>query len=680
MGPTEVNPKIENDLLFGNFDDSGERVMNESDYKDHRDALLFAIDVSRSMTQLSDKLGGVSACELALKSIFDCISSRIIENSYNLTGIILYGVKTCNQCRVLMPLSIPDSSAIKNLRHFLQDAELYHEAFQYNKTKSPALIADLLFLANQQFNSFASKIPSRRLVLITDNDSPCTEDEPKGLLYAKTRAKDLYHLGVKVEPLFLLHEFNNESFDSSRFYDDLIYDTMLETELADFDGLDQLEIKAKSKTQPLQACNLSSEILSRRTIRRPLATNTIVLNAQINIGVQIYSLYRPQVASRATWIYAQGEVAKTVDHDTRIVVKTTGKDVLPEDVRRTYRFGEDFVKFTPKQLSKFRYFGEPTIRILGFKPASWLKFDDNVRPNYFIFPTDKQFLGSTRGFSALYQSLMRKDKIAIAYVITQKNSTPFYAALVPSPETDLSNPANPDTPAGLFLIPIPFADDRRRVPCIPADQQTVAPDSLVGIMRNIISKLKMSKGYEPYRYNNPALQLHYRALQAVALDDEYSDLYIEDKTMPKYNSIENRVGTLIGDFDHAVKDHLHISSDSTEAKNGLENEQSSGQKRLADDGTPITKEVKKRKNTRPEFSMKEVWRLYQSHIIHTYTNDQLQKFISRLNLKKSSLKGTVKELLVDTLVTYLDTLSSLDDLETAFGESGGEVNISEAAS
>ena len=49
------------------------------------------------------------------------------------------------------------------------------------------------------------------------------------------------------------------------------------------------------------------------------------------------------------------------------------------------------------------------------------------------------------------------------------------------------------------------------------------------------------KAFNPARYPNPALQWHYRILQAIALDEELPE-QPEDKTVPKYNSIHKRTG------------------------------------------------------------------------------------------------------------------------------------------
>jgi ATP-dependent DNA helicase 2 subunit 1 len=50
------------------------------------------------------------------------------------------------------------------------------------------------------------------------------------------------------------------------------------------------------------------------------------------------------------------------------------------------------------------------------------------------------------------------------------------------------------------------------------------------------------KSFNPAKYPNAALQWHYRILQATALEEDLPDTP-EDKTIPKYKTIEKRVGS-----------------------------------------------------------------------------------------------------------------------------------------
>src|SRR5271163_1399376 len=61
-------------------------------------------------------------------------------------------------------------------------------------------------------------------------------------------------------------------------------------------------------------------------------------------------------------------------------------------------------------------------------------------------------------------------------------------------------------------------------------------------MAKIASALTL-KSYRPEKYPNPALQWHYRILQAVALEEDVPE-QPEDKTRPKYNSIYQRTAAL----------------------------------------------------------------------------------------------------------------------------------------
>jgi ATP-dependent DNA helicase 2 subunit 1 len=47
--------------------------------------------------------------------------------------------------------------------------------------------------------------------------------------------------------------------------------------------------------------------------------------------------------------------------------------------------------------------------------------------------------------------------------------------------------------------------------------------------------------FNPAKYPNPALQWHYKILQAIALDEELPE-QPEDKTVPKYSGIHKRSG------------------------------------------------------------------------------------------------------------------------------------------
>jgi ATP-dependent DNA helicase 2 subunit 1 len=56
-----------------------------------------------------------------------------------------------------------------------------------------------------------------------------------------------------------------------------------------------------------------------------------------------------------------------------------------------------------------------------------------------------------------------------------------------------------------------------------------------------IIRLVTFKSFAPSKYPNPALQWHYRILQAIALEEELPQK-AEDKTIPKYSLFHKRIG------------------------------------------------------------------------------------------------------------------------------------------
>jgi ATP-dependent DNA helicase 2 subunit 1 len=70
----------------------------------------------------------------------------------------------------------------------------------------------------------------------------------------------------------------------------------------------------------------------------------------------------------------------------------------------------------------------------------------------------------------------------------------------------------------------------------------VANPELIKKMREIIGQVSL-KTFNPDKYPNPGLQWHFRILQAIALDEELPELP-EDKTIPNYRKVHERVGSL----------------------------------------------------------------------------------------------------------------------------------------
>lgn len=298
----------------------------------------------------------------------------------------------------------------------------------------------------------------------------------------------------------------------------------------------------------------------------------------MTISVNGYLLLHKQVIQRSCYVYledegvppqlAKNETIRTEEGSMRTVEKT--------EIKKAYKFGTggDFVYFSPQEMTKIREFDKnKCLRIIGFKPRSMLPTWAAVKKSTFIFPTESGYVGSTRVFSALWQKLLDSKKMAIAWYIPRKNAVPRIVAILPSEKPSDEDSGTYYLPAGLWLYPLPFVDDMRDLNPIKQKHVVRASDELRDQMRTIVQNLSLPKGvYDPEKYPNPALQYHYKILQAMALEEELPDGKKQDLTEPKYRQINKRVGAYQADFKKDVNEEAERVRQELEIKREAEDD------------------------------------------------------------------------------------------------------------
>lgn len=192
--------------------------------------------------------GGDSSVQAALKCASRLIQQRIISNPKDMMGILLFGtqgskfydeeagVSSSEQqskgslsyphCYLLMDLDVPSAQDVRFIRDLVQKWEEddeesgAEEGPDIAKVLTPAeeqvSMANVLFCANQIFTMKAPTYPSRRVFIVTDNDSPHSGNKALKSA-AAVRARDLFDLGVMVELFPIIQE--GVEFDKSKFYD-----------------------------------------------------------------------------------------------------------------------------------------------------------------------------------------------------------------------------------------------------------------------------------------------------------------------------------------------------------------------------------------------------------------------------------------------------------------------------
>ena len=83
------------------------------------------------------------------------------------------------------------------------------------------------------------------------------------------------------------------------------------------------------------------------------------------------------------------------------------------------------------EVNQIKDFGEPSLKLLGFKPKSFIKPFYNNRSSYFLYPNNKRVENSSKFFDALIEQLIKSKKVAIVRFIPKSNSRIRFGALFP---------------------------------------------------------------------------------------------------------------------------------------------------------------------------------------------------------------------------------------------------------
>ncbi|KAI6781416.1 ATP-dependent DNA helicase II subunit-like protein [Emericellopsis cladophorae] len=484
------------------------------------------------------------------------MEQRIISNPKDMMGILLFGTQKSKfhddgdgrgglgypHCYLFTDLDIPAAEDVKALKALVEEGEDEDEVLKPSEER--VSMSNVLFCANQIFTTKAANFGSRRLFIVTDNDDPHSSSKDARQA-AAVRAKDLYDLGVTIV-LFPITR-GDSTFRIEKFYDNIIYQDPLAGEA------NMSEVRSSKSGDGLTLLNsLISNINSKQTPKRSLFSNLpFEIAPGLRISVKGYNVLHRQTPARTCYIWLDGEKPQIAAGETTRVAEDSARTVEKTDIKKAYKFGGEYVYFSPEEQKKLRDFGSPVIRIIGFKPRSAIPLWASVKKSTFIFPSEEDYVGSTRVYTALWQKLLKDDKLGVAWCITRANAQPILAAIVPSKEQADDDCGTPYLPSGLWIYPLPFGDDLRGIK--ESDGFARSSDELQTQMRVIVQQLQLPKAmYNPTKYPNPALQWHYKILQALALEEEVPEK-AEDATEPKYKAISKRAGGYLEEWQETLE-------------------------------------------------------------------------------------------------------------------------------
>ncbi|OZJ01818.1 hypothetical protein BZG36_04811 [Bifiguratus adelaidae] len=591
-----------------------------------KDSILFVIDFSKSMLEPLDNEKD-TPFQSAMKCVAHVLKNKIISSDNDEIGIVLYGTRekrngmNFEHIYVLQELQVPDAQQIKDVDNIVNGHWNFEE--EVGSTEKEYPLGDVFWTCSNLFGHLAQKVGSKRVFLITNEDNPHATN-PSLRNAAKTRAKDLAELGIRIE-LFNLDK-KDEPFNVDTFYRQILD---LEDEYDDEDQAGPIGGAGSRKFDELMVRIRRREVKKRSQYRLPFH-----VAPGLTIGVRGYSIVLRQEKGKYTHVYMKGERVRETYAMTSWMCADTTQFLMPTDIKYYFPYGGEKVVFTKEEMAEMRNFGDPGITLLGFKARRLLKNYENITHAYFIYPDEKEYLGSTRVFSALLQRMASKDKIAICHMIRRSNTLPRFVALLPQEEVLDAN-GGQERPPGFHVITLPYADDIRS---IPIENTPEADVDLVDAAKIVIEKLIIKGGYRPEAYENPSLQRHFASLQAIALAQDIEE-DLPDKTLPKYETIHKRIGPVVSKFENALNSGVSVPMEEEEE---IANRTAKTKRKREPEGGQSSSASKRRK-AKDEDDLHDVPDYFKAGKIQKCTVAQLKTWLSDLGIDTSGNKADLIE-------------------------------------
>ncbi|XP_030256553.1 X-ray repair cross-complementing protein 6 [Sparus aurata] len=521
---------------YRNEDEEEEQEEGEQSGGDHykvtgRDSLVFLVDASREMF-IKGEDGQPSNFDMTMQVLRSVYTKKIIRSHRDLVALVFYGTEQSKNPRnsfkhvyVYHDLDEPGAKRVQEVDALRGEkgAKLAAETMGSGETS----LGDALWCCANLYSDIKLRLSHKRLMIFTCRDEPHEGDNTKDR-QARTKASDLKETGVVID---LLHLMKPGGFDVSRFFRDIVSPPEDESELG-------LQLQPTDKLEELQ-----KRVWAKEQPKRTQARLNLCLGEGINVAVGIYStavLARKPSASR---LYR--ETNEPVHSKTRTFHTQTGSLLLPSEIKKAQTYGKRQIVMERDEVDAIKKFEDPGMFLIGFKPMEKLKVHHHIRPAVFLYPEEGEVKGSACLFSALMRKCSERNVFALCRLVSRRNYSPRFVALVPQKE-EVDEGKVQITPPGFNVIFLPYADDMRT---LDPPQCPSASQEQVDKMKEIVSKLRFK--YRSDAFENPVIQQHYRNLEALALDMMVPE-ETEDLILPKVEQINNRLGPLAQEFKDLV--------------------------------------------------------------------------------------------------------------------------------
>lgn len=395
-----------------------------------------------------------------------------------------------------------------------------------------------------------------------------------------------------------------------------------------------LDIVLSSKTR---VENL--EVVSRRKVTRRRPRKTKVWFNDGTFALPFTVVHLVQKTTKPAPKYVDAEDHQDLRTETVYLDKESGEVVAP---KKSYlEIGPEKQKVIVKNAEKQATYAASKnfhanacklgMHCLGFVDTSEVTQRDRLLKGQGKFVrADETVFGGKEAFSALLTACAERHVSVLCADVYNAKSQVKYVALIPQVEND----AYLGVPAGFHVVKVPFRDDLRQPEKAigKSAPQTSATEDQIQAAEALVESLELQE-YHPTRISNPELQAHYKALEAIALNKRKVEK-ISDDTAPPIEQLWKEHGVI-----------AHIRNFSQTTYDIEQQDRVGGNDEDADeddDGNGIIGLKRKARGGPSKGGEKALKTVVQE------IRPGFEAFVKRAK------KGSLSELTVDVLKTYLD--------------------------
>lgn len=446
-------------------------------------------------------------------------------SSAELIGVCLYGTEDSNVSAFgtksvidLIPLSAPTLNDFKKLRKV--DVSGYESPKEFK-------MSDALGACSIMFRNCKKQLLSRTVIILTRLDVAPVDQKPTLI-----RVRDLVDFNTDIR----IVNIAEDEYEADEFYTKFLKEAN----------------KGKDVDIPKPIWDAREiETMMHQQSHRNLAVAKLKfqIDEGFNIGVGVYKLLTKTQHKKINLDRVDNAVVSSTTKAVKI--STSNNDESPMEVddgaenefktmpllksETLYyqEFGGEKVEFTDEEMKMLKNpFGPPMIKLLGFKPTDIMcKEKWFLKSGYFLFPNENIIEGSTVAFKAMHQACVETKMVAISVLSTRVNAKPSIVALAPC-----TQPLGLDVEIGFDVIHIPFVENVRDLPEVEDDEDMTISTEQKNLMKDVLETLKFD--YRSDMFENPKLQCEYRAVEAIALEEDDLDPFV-DTTKPGVDRFES---------------------------------------------------------------------------------------------------------------------------------------------